>query len=861
MLKELRRLTLVALLLAAALVPARRIAQAQAPDAAVVAFRLLVVSAVEEAQRLRAQIVAGGSFAELSRERSIDPSAARGGLIGPIEPALLRPELRAALAALAGAEVSPVIPVPTGFAIVQRAEVPSGSSMRGSEIPAIAAVGGVKYTVSVDGFAEANTALEGIPKPDNWNQDPLAICEYRKQSIAGVKTALGRILGAGAAQPRDYTMLEIVQAHVAYGQLFAYDGHMAETIVQFEQAHRLAVQHVPEAVPDLQQMLAVAHLHKAEMDNGIYHAPGDRCLLSMRAGAPLAKREDFDKAVALLTGLLEAAPQDVETKWLLNAAHIATGGYPDRVPERFRIDASAFESAESLGRFTDVSSVAGVDSFSAAGGVVVDDFDNDGILDIFTSNFESCGQPHLFRRTAAGPFAEVATQAGLRDQLGGLNLVQADFDNDGCRDVLMLRGGWELAQRKSMLRNTCKGTFVDVTAASGLALPVTSTQTAVWVDIDNDGWLDLFVGNEDSPSQLFRNRGNGTFEDIAPAAGVARSGFTKAVAAADYDNDGDVDLYVSNLGGGNYLYRNNGNRTFAEVAAQAGVPGADRGFPAWFFDYDNDGWDDLLVSSYYLSVEESARAYLRLPQNATTMKLYRNRGDGTFADVSVEAKLARTYMPMGSNFGDLDNDGFLDIYLGTGSPSYAALVPSVLLRNQDGRSFADVTAASGTGELHKGHGVAMADLDNDGDLEIVFKAGGATRGDAHAFRLFENPGHGNDWLKLELVGAKSNRDGIGARIIVGVENAGRRRTIHRTVNSGGSFGASPLQQHVGLGRDARNVTVDVWWPASNTRQRFTGITRNTVIQVREDANTIRTLDRRPMPLTARGAADARSSRR
>ncbi len=224
----------------------------------------------------------------------------------------------------------------------------------------------------------------------------------------------------------------------------------------------------------------------------------------------------------------------------------------------------------------------------------------------------------------------------------------------------------------------------------------------------------------------------------------------------------------------------------------------------------------------------------------------------TFAEGSKEANLDRVLLPMGANFGDIDNDGFLDMYLGTGSPSYVALFPSVLLRNRDGRSFSDVTASSGTGEMHKGHGVAFADLDHDGDLEIAFVVGGATPGDAHAFRLFENPGHGNDWLELKLVGVATNRAAIGARITVTVEDgAGRRRAIHRTVTSGGSFGASPLQQHVGLGRGARDVAVEIYWPVSRTRQRFTAVPINQVIELREDSERFVPVARAPLPLGRR----------
>ena len=646
----------------------------------------------------------------------------------------------------------------------------------------------------------------------------------------------------GARVPPDAR--EIVAACRARAELVC-----GPQIAQFEQAYRIAQTDVPAAIPDVLESLGVAHMHKAEMDNGLYRAPGDRCLLRVQGGRTVEKAVDLDKASGYFLKMLDGTPGDIEAKWLLNVAFMATGGYPDQVPARHRIATETFASPEDVGRFVDVAVAAGVDSFSSAGGVIVDDFDNDGRLDIFTSNFDSCGKMQLFHRTEQGTFIDRSAQAGLALQLGGLNLLQTDYNNDGCRDVLVLRGGWELAQRKSLLRNNCDGTFTDVTAASGLAKPATSTQTAAWVDIDNDGWVDLFVGNEDAPAQLFRNRGDGTFEDIAAAAGVARTAFTKAVHAGDYDNDGYPDLYVSNLRSTNFLYHNNGNRTFTEVAVKAGVPGADRGFPAWFFDYDNDGWDDLFVSSYFLSIEETARSYMGLPQNGQTMKLYRNLGNGRFRDVTKEANLAKVYMPMGSNFGDIDNDGFLDIFLGTGSPSYAALKPSVLLRNKEGKSFVDVTASSGTGEMHKGHGVAFADLDNDGDEDIVFKVGGATPGDAHAFRLFENPGHGNDWLEVSLVDVKTNRAAIGARVTATVEDAaGTTRSIHRTVNSGGSFGASPLQQHLGLGKGARRVDLDVFWPVSGTRQHFANVAKNRAIEIHELSDRVVALSRKPAPL-------------
>jgi hypothetical protein len=418
-----------------------------------------------------------------------------------------------------------------------------------------------------------------------------------------------------------------------------------------------------------------------------------------------------------------------------------------------------------------------------------------------------------------------------------------------------MRGGWEFPKRKSLLRNNCDGTFTDVTREAGLSA-ATATQTSAWADIDNDGNLDLFVGAENGVTQLFLNKGDGSFVDIARSAGVDRVAFTKAVVAGDYDNDGYPDFYVSNYNGQNFLYHNNRDRTFTEVGRKLGVERPIFSFPAWFFDYNNDGWPDIFVSSYYASVDQAARSYLKQPLTSDTVKLYKNLGNGTFEDATEEVGLNRTIMTMGSNFGDVDNDGFLDLYLGTGVPSYGALVPQVLFHNKEGKSFIDITASSGTGCLHKGHGVAFADLDNDGDEDIFIETGGAAIGDRHAAMLFENPGHGNDWIGVRLVGVKSNRPGIGARIKLTVENkGGGRRFIYRTVGSGGSFGASPLQQHIGLGKAARIVNLEIWWPTSNTRQNFSDVPNNRLIEIKEFGKTFSTLER---PAVRLGGANRRS---
>jgi hypothetical protein len=849
----------VALLLAAAPLALGVIGRAQAPQpdpgGGDVTFRLIVVSTPERAEELARRARQGEDFAALARSESLDPSASRGGLIGPVALSSLLEPLQAALRTAAPGGVGGVLRMPTGYAVVQRLESATAGGARGAEIFSLSGSADVKATISLDGLVEVQTALNGMRKAPDWNLDPQTICTTKSSAIALVKQAFARDLTpASLAARSDLTPFDIVEAHVSLAQLHAYTGDMALSIAEYEKAYQLALTSSPASLQDLDQALGAAYVHKAEMAGGVYERPGDRCLLSTRTSPPLSSAADMAKGERHLLSLLDKRPDDLEIKWLLNAAHMATGGYPARVPPRHLIPPGSFASAEDVGRFSDVAEAAGVRSFSLAGGVVVDDFDNDGRFDIITSSSNSCAPLQFFRRNEDGTFVDRAAAAGLGAQLGGLNLNQADYNNDGWLDLLVMRGGWDLAQRRSLLRNNGDGTFSDVTAAAGLLTPVSSSQTGTWADIDNDGWLDLFVGNEDLPAQLFHNRRDGTFVDIAAAAGVQRAAFTKGVASGDFDNDGFTDLYVSNFRGANHLYRNNGNLTFTDVAAAAGAPGPDRGFPAWFFDYDNDGWDDLFAGSYFLSLEETARSYMGLPLKATPMKLYRNAGNGRFLDVTQAAGLTKALMPMGANFGDVDNDGWLDMYLGTGSPSYVSLAPSILLRNRAGQSFVDVTMSSGTGEMHKGHGVAFADLDADGDDEIVFKVGGAAIGDAHAFRLFENPGHGNDWLGVKLVGVRSNRAAIGARLTVTVEEAGGgRRSITRTVNSGGSFGASPFEQHIGLGKAARIVEVAVRWPASGTRQTFGDVARNQVIQIREGADAYTKVTRTPLPLGGRRA--------
>ncbi len=224
------------------------------------------------------------------------------------------------------------------------------------------------------------------------------------------------------------------------------------------------------------------------------------------------------------------------------------------------------------------------------------------------------------------------------------------------------------------------------------------------------------------------------------------------------------------------LYHNEGDGKFKDVAPELGVTGPDFSFACWFWDFDNDGRLDLYVNDYRARVAEVLASAMGVKlQGSSRPRLYRNVGADLFRDVSEEVGLDRAMAPMGANFGDIDNDGYLDVYLGTGDMSYEGLDVNLLFKNVNGYKFADVTMSSFTGHLQKGHGVSFADWDGDGDLDLFVELGGATPGDRGFNALFENHLEGRNWLKLKLTGTKTNRAALGASSGL----TSRRRTAHR----------------------------------------------------------------------------------
>jgi hypothetical protein len=615
---------------------------------------------------------------------------------------------------------------------------------------------------------------------------------------------------------------------------------------------------------ELLRLRALAHLRQAEVQNCVQRHNRDCCIFPLQGGAVHAVREPALKAKADLVRYLDLLPpnsQDARRQqrvssgiWLLNIVCMALDEYPDGVPAQYRIPPAAFESEYDIGRFIDVAPQLGVDSFDLAGGTIVDDFDNDGLMDIVSSTCDPSGPLKAFRGTGDGTFEDVAAAWRLDEQLGGLNIVSADYNNDGRLDILVLRGAWMFQageMRNSLLRNNPDGTFTDVTREAGLVEPIAPTQAAVWADFDNDGWLDLYVGNESQenltkdgaayPSALYRNNQDGSFTDVTRSAGVANQRYCKGVAAGDYDNDGDMDLYVSNIGP-NRLYRNNGNMTFTDVAARAHVTRPEeRSFATWFFDFDNDGWLDIWVGGYNATIADLTRQAVGALDDAVRPRLYRNTGDGSFMDVTETANLDRVFLPMGANYGDFDNDGWLDIYLGTGDPSYDSLMPNVALRNDRGRRFQDISQSAGLGHLQKGHGIAFVDIDNDGDQDIYHQLGAFYPGDKFRNGLYINPGQGNHFVSIELIGTMSNRMAVGTRVKVTIIAPEGRRELYRSAGCVSSFGGSPRRLEIGLEKAAKIDSIEVWWPTSRIQQRFTDVPLDSFIRVTEGDDEFVTL--------------------
>lgn len=520
-------------------------------------------------------------------------------------------------------------------------------------------------------------------------------------------------------------------------------------------------------------------------------------------------------------------------------------------------------SVEELPVFADVTKEAGITFVHSFGddnldsivettgaGCAFFDYNNDGYLDIYLVNgaydrvvshpsgrhLAGKLKDALYRNNRDGTFTDVTKEAGIDEDGFGMGAFAADYDNDGHVDLFVTNYGPD-----ALYHNNGDGTFTDVSRKAGVNCDLWGVG-ATWLDYDNDGFVDLFVGNyltydpeyryyyaadnfpgpmayRGQPDVLYRNRGDGTFEDVTEKAHISDpEGRAMGVTSGDFDDDGDMDIFVSNDVMENHMHLNTGNGTFQEIALTSGTAFGENGESTSamgpdFGDINRDGLMDLTVPDLgYCCV-------------------YLNLGNGVFQDKSSlfgVAGVMGQFNSWSGNLFDYDNDGYLDFFITNGNPHRLEEEENVLFRNEKGERFADVSAECGEDfdQEFIGRGAAVGDYDNDGDMDIL-----VLNLNSRALLLRNDGGNRNNWLIIRTVGTRSNRCGIGARIRL---TAGGLTQI-ANVKSGSSYlTTSDLRVHFGLRKETEVRRIEIRWPSGRIQQ-LTRVKANQILTVEEPA--------------------------
>jgi enediyne biosynthesis protein E4 len=484
---------------------------------------------------------------------------------------------------------------------------------------------------------------------------------------------------------------------------------------------------------------------------------------------------------------------------------------------------TALSSVAVAQQFRDVSTKVGLvsEAKKSWGNPIWGDINSDGFLDLIvpTHGLFVSGGPFVYVNNAGGSFTDIRATSGIKrnnpDSSDWHGFSFGDYDGDGNLDLYISEGAKKGTKVKSdeLFRGVGDGTFEYASRLAGIETSTNRGRCGFWVDYDNDGQLDLFVKNYGSVNRLYKNNGDGTFTQIANAAGLASATLGTNVGSicsfADYDNDGFMDVLFSGDHTTDALYKNQGDGTFVDVTATAGLKPLTNGHGIAWGDYNNDGLLDLYVARGHQGTK-----------GITADTLYRNNGNGTFTDVTAAAGLTTTANTWAAVWGDYDNDGFLDLFVTNGGTNATGVDNANLLYHNNGDgTFTNVADAEGVAlqdntSAHKG--AAWGDYNNDGFLDLIIKDGIGNEKDSGStaiglHRLFKNMGNSNHFIKVNLVGRQSNSRGIGARFTV----SSTARESFRQNNGGGggeyaSQGSEPL--HFGIGT-ATAARVTVIWPS------------------------------------------------
>jgi len=538
-------------------------------------------------------------------------------------------------------------------------------------------------------------------------------------------------------------------------------------------------------------------------------------------------------------------PTDVRYRWMLNVLTILAGQPEKSIPNEFRLTLPP--SARSSFRFQDVTAEAGVGRLALGRGAAWGDFDNDGREDILVGAERAPFR--LLHNLGNGKFEDVAPRLGLIDPVGlGCYAAQfIDYDNDGYEDIFLSSNGWGGGGRLFLFHNDQAKHFTDITASAGFGGSVNAFGSS-WADYDDDGRPDLAVatGIVDPPDgdrlRLFHNEGGGKFREVGQDAGLSQKAKWISVCWGDYDGDGRQDLLANSFNAGCFLFRNMGNGRFEDVSVNAGVRNSHHTYTAEFLDYNNDGRLDLFVSTYpegdLKGMIDDKISGAAVPSDQRQL-LFQNNGDGTFTNVAGKAGITGWYGAMSSQVADVDNDGYPEIFLGTGNPALDWTEPKALFHNDGKGHFVDIARSANL--IHYGmlHGIVFSDYDDSGNLSLFGSFGGFYWGTRETSRLYRNLGCGNHALEVRLVGTRSNRNAIGAKVTAVVKG----RHIFNWINGGNGFGTlNSRVVHIGLTQDSKVDLLQIDWP-SGLHQSFQNVDAGQRIEIVEGQNTLRTLVR------------------